>query len=307
MNTIRNERLEVTFRYDPQTLFSERFEAAGVVEQVCLDGTWRFCEPEQRIAGRVTCSGTGLCGEYVWDELAGEAAPGEQFPKLGVGLLTQRPEGGPYNMWRHYETRPFPLSARFEADRAVFVQEPLPCLGVAARITKTVGLNGTCLYTETALENLGSRPLQLREYQHNFVSLNGEPVGPGYRLTLPMDGEIEQIADAAYDVRDFRLRRSGFMRADGDSIVWNKPMDGHGWHKVTTEASLHPERGAYWKLTHDRLPLSVCEELSFAPQELVLWGVEHCICTELYIPIEVQPGQTFRWKRQWRFEAGQPR
>ncbi len=306
MNTIQNERLSVAFRYDPQTLFSERFEAAGVVARVCLDGKYSFCEPEQRIAGRVTRNGVGLCGEYVWDELANEAKPGEVFPKLGVGLLTQRSEGGPYNMWRHYEVQPFPLSARFEKDRAVFVQEPILCLGVAARITKTVAVEGADLYTETTLENVGTRPLRLREYQHNFVSLNGMPVGPGYRLRLPMDGTIGEITDAAYDVRDFHIRRSGYMKAEGDSIVWLKTMDGHGFHKVTLQKDLHPERGAYWELTHDSLPLSVREGLSFCPQELVLWGVEHCVCTEAYIPLEVQPGQAFTWKRQWQFRAGQP-
>ena len=303
MNTIQNERLAVTFRYAPHTLFSERFEAAGVAEQVCLDGKYRFCEPEQRLAGRVTCGGVGLCGEYVWDELACEAKPGEQFPKLGVGLLTQRPEGGPYNMWKHYETQPFPLSARFEKGRAVFVQEPVPCLGIAARITKTVTLEGASLRTETTLENIGERTLALSEYQHNFVSLNGVPAGPGYRLKLPMDGTIEEISGSAYDVRDFRARRSGFMRAEGDSILWLKSMDGHGYHKETAENDLHPERGNCWRLTHDSLPLSVCEELCFRPSRLVLWGVEHCICTEAYIPLSVEPGESQTWTRLWHFGA----
>lgn len=303
MNTIQNERLAVTFRYDPAELFSERFEAAGVVEQVCLDGEYRFCEPEQRIAERVTCNGVGLCGEYVWDELANETKPGEQFPKLGVGLLTQRPEGGPYNMWKHYAVKLFPLSARFEADRAVFVQEPVACLGVAARITKIVTLDGASLRTETTLENTGERTLALREYQHNFVSLNGVPAGPGYRLELPMDGRIGEIFDSAYDVQDFRARCSGFMKAEGDAIVWLKSMDGHGFHKETPEKDLHPERGNYWRLTHESLPLSVCEELSFRPQHLVLWGVEHCICTEAYIPLCVEPGRQMTWTRLWRFGA----
>ena len=39
-----------------------------------------------------------------WREAAREV-----FPKIGVGFLRQRPEGGAYDMWRHYEAQPFPV------------------------------------------------------------------------------------------------------------------------------------------------------------------------------------------------------
>ena len=83
---------------------------------------------------RATCHGVGLCSEFVWDELAKEAAPGEFFPKLGVGLLRQRPEGGAYDMWKHYEVTPFPASVHIMEHKAVFEQEPILCMGVAARL-----------------------------------------------------------------------------------------------------------------------------------------------------------------------------
>lgn len=301
MHTIKNERLMVSFRYAPDKLFSERFESIGVVDQICLDGKHRFCEPEQRMPGRITCNGVGLCGEYVWDELAREAAPKEWFPKIGVGLLKQRPEGGNYNMWRHYEVKPYPTKAEFEGEKAVFTQESVPCMGVAARLTKEITLYADELHMKVTLENQGERVLKLAEYQHNFLSLNGAEVGPGYRLEIPFAQSLAGIENLAYDVNDVRSRKSGFMETEGNSIVWNRRMDGHGYHMDIPQEQLDIRGGAYWKLTHRDQCVSVAEKLTFCPSRVVLWGVEHCICTEVYIPILVIPGHSQSWTRIWKF------
>lgn len=301
MAMIQNDRLQVRFRFTANQNESERFEALGVIDQVLLDGKYQFCEPEQRIADRVTCYGAGLCGEYVWDELAEEAAPGQKFPKLGVGLLTQRPEGGPYNMWKHYAVEPFPSQVSYGADRAIFVQEPVECLGIAARIVKEVWLDGNEVHTRTKVSNVGSRPLHLNEYQHNFVSLNGREVGPGYRLDVPFDGTLAEISGAAFRLDDFTHRLSGFMQTHGQSVHWLRSMDGHGYHKITEKPDLHMENGSYWRLHHEECPLEVEEKLSFAPSRLVIWGIEHCVCTEVYVPINVPCGETQTWERTWVF------
>lgn len=301
MNTIKNHRLEVCFRYDPAKVFSERFESIGVMDKITLDGKYNFCEPEQYIADRVTCHGVGLCGEYVWDELAEEAAPGDKFPKLGVGLLTQCPDGGAYDMWKHYEVEPFPVHAQFGEDYAVFVQEPVSCLGVAARITKKVWLEENSIHTCTTVENTGERPLKLGEYQHNFVSINGLRTGSGYHLSVPFDGTLQDIEQAAFQQGDFSHRLSGFMQVFDGTVHWVRDMDGYSYHKITEQKDLHMENGAYWRLTHDAVPLCIEEYISFTPERLVMWGIEHCICAEVYVPISVLPGETQSWERTWVF------
>ena len=298
---IKNDRLEVEFRYSPTHVFSSRFETIGVVEQVTLDGKYKFCEPEQRLPGRVTCNGVGLCGEYSWDGLAAEARPGQNFPKIGLGLLRQRPEGGPYHIFKDYEVTLFPTSVELAGDSARFTQDCIPCMDIAAKIEKTVSLSGCSIITNTTIYNLGQRTLELGEYQHNFLSLDGLPVGPGYHLQIPFDGNIGGISGSAYDMSDPFHRISGFMEARGDEIHWLRDMDGHGFHKETEPQDLHPEKGRFWRLTHIDSPLSVSEEFSFNPSRLVVWGVEHCICTEVYVPINVEPGERQSWTRTWRF------
>lgn len=301
MNQIQNDRLTVTFRYDPEKLFSTRFESIGVMEQICLDGKYNFCEPEQRIAERMTCNGVGLCGDYVWNELGEEAAPGEKFPKLGVGLMIQRPEAGPYGMFKKYEAEVFPTHAEFGPDWAKFVQEPIPCNGIAARITKLITLEGNEIHVKTTMENCGERVLDLNEYQHNFLSLNGRQPGPGYVLDVPFDGDMERIKGLTNPVSRFRDKISGYMNVKDGKIIWEKVMDGVGFHKVTMKEDLHPENGAYWKLSHEEMPISVMEKINFEPTRLVMWGVEHCICAEVYVGIHVLPGEEQTWERVWKF------
>lgn len=305
MGEIQNDRVRVHFRFTPGEIYSERFEAIGVMDQITLDGRYMFCEPEQRRPGRVTCHGVGLCGEYVWDELAQEAAPGQEFPKLGVGLLTQRPEGGRYNMWKHYDVTPFPSRVSYDADRAVFIQEPVECLGVAAEIVKEVWLEENTIHTRTTVTNAGERPLELSEYQHNFVSLNGLEIGPGYFLDVPFDATLHRISKSAFNLDNLdnlETRLSGFMETSGNSVYWLRPMDGHGYHKITEKSDLHMENGAYWRLRHTVSPLSVKERISFQPSRLVIWGIEHCVCAEVYVPICVPRGGAQTWERTWIFE-----
>lgn len=76
---------------------------------------------------------------------------------------------------------------------------------------------------------------------------------------------------------------------------------GQGILKDIPQEQLDIHGGAYWKLTHRDQRVSVAEKLTFCPSGLVLWGVEHCICTEVYIPISVIPGQSQSWTRIWKF------
>jgi hypothetical protein len=83
-----NNRLRVGIAEPGTVSRGSRFDRSGLITAVELDGAYRFCRPEDPDPSRGT-GGIGLCGEFGieepidWDE----AAPGEHFPKLGVGLL----------------------------------------------------------------------------------------------------------------------------------------------------------------------------------------------------------------------------
>ena len=95
---LKNQRLEVTIRLPGSQPESERFDSSCVVEQVLLDGEHTFCQPEQKIASRVTCWGFGLNAEFDMNDVARKARKGELFPKPGVGLMTQIEDNRPYDL-----------------------------------------------------------------------------------------------------------------------------------------------------------------------------------------------------------------
>lgn len=299
------EDLEVELLAPGGNLFSERFASAGVIKQVVLHGNHRFCQPEQKLGERKTCHGQGLCSEFVWDELAEEAAPGESFPKLGVGLLRQRPEGGPYDMWKHYETTPFPTKVQVLGNKAVFEQEAVPCLGVAARLIRTVEAYRNILTVTTVLENRGERILKLQEYQHNFVAIDDLPIGPGYQLEIPFDGTIHEISESTVQIEDYRTPARGIMEACGQRILWKKDMEKTACHKVTEREQLLPCGTYEWRMSHRESAASLCERVQFIPSKLVIWGIEHCMCSEVYGDWYVKPGERRALVRTWRFEDDQ--
>ncbi len=298
---LKTEHLTVTLRSPDEGLFSERFDTCAVVRQVVLHGRHRFCQPEQLRPDRATCRGEGLCGEFAWDDLAAEAAPGQLFPKLGVGLLVQRPAGGAYDMWKHYRVQPYPTRWRQQADRVAFTQTLTPCLRVAGRLEKELRAAGNTLTLTTTLVNEGTRPWDLWEYQHNFVAIDGLPVGPGYRLELPLDGAIADIARAAHQLPDRSVSAPGVLRAQGQTVVWDQPMQDREYHKTTEAADLLPCPDFAWRLSHADSPAAVSETVHFAPARLVLWGIEHCVCTEVYARWQVAPGASETFVRTWRF------
>ena len=303
---IRSENLEVSILPPQPKPASERFDSSCFVDKVILNGKHSFCVPEQKLPDRKTCNGAGLCAEFKWCELACEVKAGEFFPKIGVGLLRQTEDNRIYNIWNNYEVVPFELKAEASSDRVRFIQEPKECLGVAARIYREAIVWKNTLSLYTTIENTGVRALDLSEYHHNFVAIDDIPVGPGYRLKVPFDGRISELSDSC------RVRcedkavpgriAPGILSADGDTILWNGMMTGLEYHKNTQAEHILPMARYYWTLTHDRSPAAVSEIMSFTPNKFALWGIEHCICPEVFIKLFVMPGAKQSWTRTWIFE-----
>ena len=311
-DTIKNDRLELIFRLPRRQRESMRFDAAGCVARIVLDGKHQFCESEQIVAGRPDHHGLGLCGEFKWDDLACEVKPGEKFPKFGVGLLTQLPEGGPYSIRNHdrYTLFPFvPYETNYELREtgAVFTQLPIPCLGLAAEIWREYRLMENRLELITTVTNKGERDIHMAEYQHNFVSIDNLPIGPGYRLRLPFLKAIKKLEDSVADYNDKTIKIGDVISVSGDTAVWKQSMDGRVvLYQIGTEDILpvpeNREDMPFWKLSHDDSPASVSEFIFNQPVKVVHWGVGHCMCVEAWLPVDAKPGESASWRHLWVFE-----
>ena len=303
---LQNGILTAEIRLPGSEPVSERFDSAGVVQQVILHGKHRFGQPEQYIPERVTCWGVGLCAEYDMDAIGREAKVWEPFPKPGIGLLTQIEDGKPYDMWRHYEIERFPVTWEQGEDRITFREAPLPCRGIALEIERALRLEENCIVLRTTVKNVGERWAIFSEYQHNFVAIDDLPVGEGYSLELPFDGTLGALPSRCRSLPDFQPT-APFIRVEGQTAYWQGRVQNQTWHKVTERSDIRLEAPWQWVLRHTESDASVSETVDFPPQKVVLWGVEHCICTEVYHTIDLAPGAEDTYVRTWRFEDGETR
>ena len=296
---MKNEELAVTLHSPEDAAFSARFDQAFAAKQVVLHGRYEFCEPEQLLPDRRSGGGIGLCGEFVWDELGTEAKKGEQFVKPGVGLLTQVADYQPYDMWAPYAVQPFATQISQQTpDHVVLVQEMTSPAGLAMRLMREVVLWKNTLTLHTHLENTGTRAIQMAEYQHNFVSVNHAPMAKGYRLTVPCNRAVDDIPNCC---RAQGNPVPGVLHTEDDSLCWDDDMAQKVLFRVVEQPDIG-DMGRYsWTLSHADSPAQVQEIAYFRPSLLRLWGIEHCVSTEFFFPIALQPGEKCAFARTWVF------
>lgn len=294
---LENERLQITFA-KPGEVQTQRFDHTAIVTQVVLDSQYAFCTPEQVIPERRTTHGVGLCGEFVLEGAAEAAKANEWFCKPGVGLLRQTEDYKPYDIWQEYERRSFSVEERHNGNEMIFRQKAIVCGGYGLDIEKAFRLQGNCLILDIFARNAGSKVCNLKEYQHNFLAPGNHPVGPGYVLQLPCDGDLKKIEGRTLLQGDERTMPSA-VRVKDDMVYWTEKMDRlvlyHRSENVKSRAN------HLWRLWHTLSNLSVQEQVNFCPSRIDVWAVEHCVCPEFYHSVRIAPGELAHWRRIWTF------
>lgn len=295
MITLQSDRMRVTIAEPGEPPADGcRFDHAGFITDVVLDGAVHFCANEPRNLRHPTSGGCGLCCEFNAD-LSGEAAVGEWYPKLGVGLLKK--DGDGYVFYRRYkELIPFPTSVTATRQEARFVTSPLPALGYALETTRHIQLSGTTLLSKTSVQNLGERPVAISEYCHNFLSVDGMALSPDYHLlfpTLPCQS-VGAVMDAFGQPCDYRAEEQGFTFAK------------HGAQGAWLHLDIGGVSGTLpfpWMLRHDGARAGVAGQAFFLPAKIDLWSADHVFCPEIFYHQMLGPGECGQWQRCWTFYA----
>jgi hypothetical protein len=282
---LHNDRLEVEIADLGTAYQGARFDWTGFITQVTLDQTHTFCAPESLRAGEGT-GGIGLCNEFGIMKPIGydDARPGEQFPKLGVGLLT-KPDDAAHEFFRPYRIEPFAVRIKPEADRVVYDIEPLPCRGYEARLRKTVQLHDAAFDVVYELENVGARAIRTHEYNHNFIAIDGRPPGPGDLLRLAKDVALADVPPLlSIEGRDVRWR-------DKTPVPFLCPAPGP-----------YPQiDGPFWELTYEPGGVGMRETVNVPAEHFGLWCTPHLVGPEVFVTIDLQPGARMTWTRRYGF------
>lgn len=262
-----------------------RFDLTGHVVQVTLDGRHMFCAPEDYDDNRGS-GGLGLCNEFYdfSETLYNSARKGEQFPKMGVGLLMRENDGGNCNFMVHFEKEIYPIEVTAGKDTAMFAVQPVECRGYAARLGKKLSVESSTLLIEYEFQNTGAKPIELMEYNHNFVCIDDHPIGPDYLLRLPYPVEMPETP--------------GILAVRGNEITWKGIPDESFYCKPVVPVGIKPHA---WELVHKPSGVGMREIDDFPVDHIALWGKRYVVSPEIFIRPRLQPGETLQWRRRYEF------
>jgi len=266
-----------------------RFEWCGMVSQVTLDGAHTFC---RRAGGAAIAEGVGLAEETgMLDPLGyGEAAAGEEFVKIGIGVLRKH-ENQPYGFWKPYPVLRAPAfevtRGRSEATHSQAVSGPR---GWAYEYVKRIVLadDQPVLAITHELRNTGARTIKTSQYNHNFLILDCRLIGPEYRMRLKFRPASKDKTGDRVELEDSTLGyprpfegKPLFMQIEGFSTLAD--------NSITVESTA---TGTGVRIEGD-----------FPLERLHFFTTRDMICPEPFVRLQVEPGQVQRWTRTYAFFA----
>ncbi len=289
--TLTGEELTVTIKA-PETCTGTRFDRTGWITQVRLESAGlNFCVPESLVAGQGT-GGEGLSGEFGIEKAIGyeEAAPGESFVKLGIGALT-RIDDESYNFARTYPVEAYEVQTEIGPAWIRFTSTAPEHNGYAAVLVKTVEIDGRSLHIRYKLDNTGTKSFSTSEYVHNFMGIGGHPVGPDYVLNLPYEPELHLLGDGGVEDK---------LELSAGRMTWNA-LAGEEYYSLFGGFAVGEL--PYWELLHQPSGAGVRERGDFDAFKLGVWGSGHVVAPEVFIAIELAPGEKREWTRTYDFFA----
>ncbi len=219
-----------------------------------------------------------------------DAKKGGRFLKIGIGQL-ERPDDKEYQFNRPYkivDAAPWTVEAR--DNRIVFRQAAELAGGFSYEYVKRVRLadDKPEFVIERELKNTGKKAIHTDHYGHNFLSFDGKPVGPDYRLTFTADPKPrakrhDLAAGAKLSGKELNFDKellTGTIYTELEGF--GSSADGH----AVTATDL--KSGFGLTITGD------------APvKEWHVWAIKTALCPEPFVEIKVEPGDTFKWSTKY--------
>ncbi|MBI3923574.1 MAG: hypothetical protein HY318_19300 [Armatimonadetes bacterium] len=279
-----------------------RFDWSGMVAQIVYHGhtftrEWLVPHDPTRSDNAIGLAeefGTGTAG------MPGppgyeEAKPGETFMKIGVGLL-ERVDESHYRFGYDYRIlQPGTWQTRTGKRWVEFSQEMKQERGWGYRYTKRVHLSPSRpeLRITHTLTNLGAKTINQNHYCHNFLSIDREPIGPGYRLTFPFKVSLERDPGPLAEVI-------------GRSILFHEtPLEGHAAFSALTGFSTAARDNAV-TVENTKSGAEVRIQGTQAPCRFQVFATHRVVCPEPFILITLLPGQTTSWMTRYTFSERKP-
>lgn len=271
-----------------------RFDRAGYISDVVLDGNLHYCASEPRNLSNPCSGGRGLCNEFCFD-VSSKVANGQYYPKLGVGLI-EKENNENYTFYGKYNNVKF-----FDVDYIIhnntvsFTTKAIPCLGYALKCEKEISVENNEITMRTTAYNTGDKNIHIREYCHNFLSIDGMAIGPVYTLDFP---DLHDLGHGQLNNWD---DRPGIYYANGKEITISSYSDTDSYMPINP--SLVKDATPFcWQLSNKAAGAYVRVTEDFKPGEIYIWSIDHIVSPEIYHCFSIDPNNSHTWVRRWTFD-----
>lgn len=214
-----------------------------------------------------------------------EAKIGGTFIKIGVGVL--RKQGAKYDPYTLYDIVDHgKWTVKTHADSVEFTQELAdPASGYGYIYHKTVRLvaGKPQMVLEHRLKNTGRRALEGSVYNHNFLVLDGQTVGPDFSVAFPFP--IHSPEPPSPQLAELRGKNFVYLKELTGKDVAAAPLEGFGGTAGDNEVRIENRRQGAGMLIRGNRPLA----------SLYLWSIRSVLAVEPYVAYSIEPGQEFDW------------
>lgn len=221
-----------------------------------------------------------------------EAAPGDTFVKIGVGVL-RKPDNSRYRF-----TESYPLVDAGERINIVKgnqieflhrVQDAESGYGYEYFKTLRLEPGQPVLVIEHALLNTGSKQIDTEVYNHNFLNIDDSGSSAGLTLSVPYTLNSPELPDPSLaEVDEHSLTYLDTPPA-GESVRMDLSGFGNSAEDYDFHA-FHQDLGAGVRITGDQ-PMS----------QAVLWSVAPVMSVEPFVAMSLAPGQSHSWSYRYEF------
>lgn len=259
---------------------------AGFMQDVWYRGI-RFSEYERNRHGQqLTSEGSGLCCQFA-PIAPEEAVDGKRTLLPGVGYGIYRTPNAAQD--RLDMEQRLDVTVRHTQDRAVFETRTPVIEGFAYVETREIALEGSEITEKVTFANTGEKEIHTCEMCHNFLSLAGEEISPHYILEVPAADVPEGFRSNAMLYKDGHFTFSGYpdKACYFDDKHNRKSCGDYAWIMGTKTG----KAACYGKI-------------DFTPARVSVWSDYYTLCPEMFVAIDLKPGEVTSWQRTWGFSLG---
>lgn len=265
-----------------------RFDWSGIISNLEWNGHTFFGPWKTKYSGTFHDDVMGPAEEFLPVNYS-ETLPGNAFLKIGVGMLT-RLDSADYDFQKRY---PIADTGKWQtmvdSTQATFTHT-LTHRNYSYTYSKTLRLqeNSPVLVLEHSLKNQGKSVIATQVYNHNFLVMDQQHVGPDFEIILPRNSKKELAGyDGIVEINQSRLK---FLEKSSEEIMIK--ID----NLLDTDSSEYnfaienKKINAGLRITSDK-PIT----------KLMYWSVPRVMCPEPYIDIYVEPGEEICWDITYEF------